>query len=73
MFLESDEILVPLNEIQKGVSELLPEKVEKQMSYLIKIFANNFQEVIDKHVKTAEKNMTEEIKLLKNLNKNLES
>ncbi len=73
MFLESDEILVPLNEIQKGVSELLPEKVEKQMSYLIKIFANNFQEVIDKHVKTAEKNMTEEIKLLKNLNKNLEN
>lgn len=73
MFLESDEILVPLNEIQKGVSELLPEKVEKQMSYLIKIFANNFQEVIDKNVKTAEKNMTEEIKLLKNLNKNLES
>lgn len=53
MFLESDEILVPLNEIQKGVSELLPEKVEKQMSYLIKIFANNFQEVIDKNVKTA--------------------
>lgn len=73
MFLESDEILVPLNEIQKGVSELLPEKVEKQMSYLIKIFANNFQEVIDKNVKTAEKNMTEEIKLLKNLNKNLEN
>lgn len=42
------------------------------MNYLVKIFANNFQEIIDKNVRMTEKNMNEEIKLLKNLNKNLE-
>jgi DUF438 domain-containing protein len=71
MFLESDELLVPLNEIQKGINELIPDKVEKQINYLVKIFANNFQEIIDKNVRAAERSMGEEIKLLKNLNKNL--
>ncbi len=65
--------MIPLKQIQKGISELQPEKVEKQMNYLIKIFTNNFQQVIDKNVKITEYNMNEEIKLLKNLNKNLES
>lgn len=73
MFLESDELLVPLNEIQKGINDLVPEKVEKQMNYLVKIFANNFQEIIDKNVRMTEKTMNDEIKLMKNLNKNLES
>jgi DUF438 domain-containing protein len=71
MFLESDELLVPLNEIQKGINELIPDKVEKQINYLVKIFANNFQEIIDKNVRAAERSMGEEIKLMKNLNKNL--
>jgi hypothetical protein len=71
MFLESDELLVPLNEIQKGINELIPDKVEKQINYLVKIFANNFQEIIDKNVRAAERSMVEEIKLMKNLNKNL--
>ncbi len=71
MFLESDELLVPLNEIQKGINELIPDKVEKQINYLVKIFANNFQDIIDKNVRAAERSMGEEIKLMKNLNKNL--
>lgn len=73
MFLESDELLVPLNQIQKGINELIPDKVERQINYLVKIFANNFQEIIDKNVRAAERSMGEEIKLMKNLNKNLES
>jgi len=47
------------------------EKVEKQFNYLIKIFTNNFQEVIDKNVKLMEKSKNEEIKAIRNLNKNL--
>lgn len=39
----------------------------------MKIFANNFQEIIDKNVRIAEKNLNEEIRLIKNLNKNLET
>lgn len=49
------------------------EKVEKQFNYLIKIFTNNFQEVIDKNVKLMEKSKNEEIKAIRNLNKNLEN
>ena len=51
MFLETDELLVPLSEIQKAINDLLPEKVEKHVNYLVKIFANNFQEIIDKNVR----------------------
>ena len=72
LFLESEELLIPLKQIQKGINELQPQRVEKQFSYLIKIFTNNFQQVIDKNVKVVQSNMGEEIKLLKNLNKNLE-
>jgi hypothetical protein len=41
------------------------------MNYLIKIFSNNFQELIDKNVRIAESNAGEEVKLFRNLNKNL--
>ena len=50
MFLESEELLIPLKDIQKGIAELNSERVDKQCNYLIKIFTNNFQEVIDKNV-----------------------
>ena len=64
---------MPLNDIQKGVCELNGERVEKQFGYLIKIFTNNFQEVIDKNVGMVEKNVGEEVRVLKGLNKNLEN
>jgi endo-1,4-beta-D-glucanase Y len=73
LFLESEELLVPLREIQKGINELTAERVEKQINYLIRIFENNFEEVIDRRIKKAEATLHEEIKLLKNLNKNLEA
>ena len=47
--------------------------MEKQFGYLIKIFTNNFQEVIDKNVAMVEKNVGEEVRVLKGLNKNLEN
>jgi endo-1,4-beta-D-glucanase Y len=73
LFLESEELLVPLREIQKGINELTAERVEKQINYLIRIFENNFEEVIDRRIKKAEATLHDEIKLLKNLNKNLEA
>lgn len=73
LFLESEELLVPLNDIQKAIGELNSERVERQFNYLIKIFTNNFQEVIDKNVQIVEKNMEQEIKVVNNLNKNIES
>jgi hypothetical protein len=42
------------------------------MNYLIRIFENNFEEVIQKKIQRAESTLHEEIKLLKNLNRNLE-
>ena len=66
-------MLVPLNDIQKAIGELNSERVERQFNYLIKIFTNNFQEVIDKNVQIVEKNMEQEIKVVNNLNKNIES
>ena len=73
MFLESEELLIPLKDIQKGIAELNSERVDKQCNYLIKIFTNNFQEVIDKNVGIVQRNMMEEIKVLKGINKSLES
>lgn len=50
---------MPLKEIQKGINELLPEKVEKQMNYLIRIFETNFQAVVERRIKIAESNLQE--------------
>ena len=55
------------------MGDLNADKVEKHFNYLIKIFTNNFQEVIDNNVRMVEKNLNEEIKSLKGLNKNLEN
>ena len=47
--------------------------MDKQFNYLIKIFTNNFQEVIDKNIAITEKSVQEEVKLIKGLNKQLEN
>jgi hypothetical protein len=72
LFLDSEELLVPLKEIQKGITELSADRVEKQMRYLISIFEHNFTEAIERRITAAQVTLHEELKLLKNLNKNLE-
>lgn len=54
LFLQSEELMIPLKEIQKGINDLLPEKVEKHVNYLIKIFGNTFEELIEKKAKEIE-------------------
>ena len=63
LFLESEELLVPLEEIQKGINELQAERVERQINYLIRIFENNFQEVVEKKVGQVRGKMDNDLKL----------
>ena len=57
--LKSEEILIPLGEIEKGVTDMVVDKVEKQINYLNKIYSTALNDVLKANLKAKQTELGE--------------